>query len=574
MEKFLARHADDIRGDVLEIQDRMYTTKFGGDRVTKSDILHVDASNPLATIVADLTAADHVPTDSFDCIICVQTIQMIFDIPAALRHLHRLLKPGGTLLLTTHGISQLDASAIDRWGEYWRLTSRSTRTLLEAEFDEGRVEVEAHGNVLSAIALLHGITVAELRTRELDHHDPVYELIVDRPGGEAPGRAVTRHPTTWAEPFASRPAAEDVAGLVSVVVPIYNGGALLAARSSRCRTQTYERFELILVDDGSTDDSLATARCFAALDDRIRVLAIPNSGAPARPRNHAIEHSTGEFVAFLDQDDWWFPDKLDKQLARFREGDFGAVYADAVYLDDASEENGLLISELGFYRRRTGPMPHGMVVRDIIRSNFVTQCTLVVRTEWIRRVGPMNESAPGVDCYDHLLRVGPRGRTLRRGARGPRGPPSPAREPQPGPGRGVGALAALLPRARSGTSRVVRRVDAPRPGVRARPPERVPARGTRLRREHRRRACAPRPDCWACTRAGTTSSAWPSRSSPARDTRRERPTPREDPLPVARDRVLLRRVPGGDLACAGRARPRGAHPQLLTVQPESAQRCL
>ncbi len=187
MEKFLARHADDIRGDVLEIQDRMYTTKFGRDRVTKSDILHVDDANPLATIVADLTTADHVPADSFDCIICVQTIQMIFDIPAALRHLHRILKPGGTLLLTTHGISQLDSSAIDRWGEYWRLTSRSTRTLLEAEFDEERVEVEAHGNVLSAIALLHGITVAELRTRELDHRDPVYELIVTARAVKRPG---------------------------------------------------------------------------------------------------------------------------------------------------------------------------------------------------------------------------------------------------------------------------------------------------------------------------------------------------------------------------------------------------
>ena len=130
------------------------------------------------------------------------------------------------------------------------------------------------------------------------------------------------------------------------------------------------------------------------------MLAIPNSGAPARPRNHAIQHSTGEFVAFLDQDDWWFPEKLDKQLVLFRTGDFGVVYSDAVYLDDASEESGLLISEQEYYRRRTGPMPHGVVVRDIIRSNFVTQCTLVVRAEWIRRVGPMNE-------------VGPRGRLLR-----------------------------------------------------------------------------------------------------------------------------------------------------------------
>jgi glycosyltransferase involved in cell wall biosynthesis len=216
---------------------------------------------------------------------------------------------------------------------------------------------------------------------------------------------VKRHPRSWAGPFASRPAAEDAVGLVSVIVPVYNGGELLARAIESVRTQTYEHFELILVDDGSTDDSLALARCVAATDERVRVLAIPNSGAPARPRNHAIEHSTGEFVAFLDQDDWWFPEKLEKQLALFRERDVAVVYSDAVYLDDSSEESGLLVSELGFYRTRTGPMPDGMVVRDMIRSNFVAQCTLVVRTAWIRRVGPMNESARGVDCYDHLLRL-------------------------------------------------------------------------------------------------------------------------------------------------------------------------
>jgi SAM-dependent methyltransferase len=178
IEGFLQRHRDDIRGRVLEIAERTYTERFGGEHVVISDLLYVDDTNPDATIVADLTAADHVPSDSFDCIICVQTVQFIFDIQSALRHLHRMLKPGGVLLLTTHGISQLDSTAVHRWGEWWRLTTRSAQRLLDESFGSGEVEVEAHGNVLAAIALLHGITTAELKRDELDYHDPIYELLI------------------------------------------------------------------------------------------------------------------------------------------------------------------------------------------------------------------------------------------------------------------------------------------------------------------------------------------------------------------------------------------------------------
>jgi SAM-dependent methyltransferase len=178
IERFLEDHRTDVRGRVLEIAERTYTERFGDDRVETSDVLHVVEGNPEATIIADLTAADHVPDDQFDCIICVQTIQFIFDVDAALHHLHRILRPGGVLLLTTHGTAQLDASALDTWGEYWRFTVRSTRRLLAAHFGDAGVDVRAHGNVLSAVALLHGLTTGELRQRELDFHDPLYEVVV------------------------------------------------------------------------------------------------------------------------------------------------------------------------------------------------------------------------------------------------------------------------------------------------------------------------------------------------------------------------------------------------------------
>jgi ubiquinone/menaquinone biosynthesis C-methylase UbiE len=146
--------------------------------VAKSDVLHVWDDNPQATIVTDLTCADHIPSDTFDCIIFTQTLQFIYDFHAALRHLHRILKPGGALLATFHGISQISQYDMDRWGEYWRFTTLSAERLFTEFFSPETVTVKAHGNVLTAIACLHGLTVEELTRKELDYRDPHYEVLI------------------------------------------------------------------------------------------------------------------------------------------------------------------------------------------------------------------------------------------------------------------------------------------------------------------------------------------------------------------------------------------------------------
>jgi SAM-dependent methyltransferase len=164
---------------VLEVGDRFYTKKYGGDRVTKSEVLHAVEGNPQATIVADLTSAENIPPDSFDCIICTQTLQMIYDIRAALTHLCRILKPGGVLLVTSHGISKIGRrEGIDPWGEYWRLTAQSTNLLFQEFFPIRNIKIEVYGNVLSAIASLHGLAAEELNQNELDYHDPDYEVLI------------------------------------------------------------------------------------------------------------------------------------------------------------------------------------------------------------------------------------------------------------------------------------------------------------------------------------------------------------------------------------------------------------
>lgn len=191
IEKFLATHAADIKGRVLEIGDPGYTIKFGGTRVRHSDVLSYVEGNPKATVVADLTQADNIPDNRYDCIIVTQTLQMIFDVQAAIKNLYRILKPGGVVLVTSHGISSIARrEGVDSWGEYWHFTSQSKRRLFEPHFSAENIMVSTYGNVLSAISSLHGLSYSELEREELDFCDPNYELLVtvraQKPSGRLP----------------------------------------------------------------------------------------------------------------------------------------------------------------------------------------------------------------------------------------------------------------------------------------------------------------------------------------------------------------------------------------------------
>ena len=178
IEKFLSASTRDIKDRVLEVGTNRYTLQYGDDRVTTSDVLHVSAEDPRATIVADLTSADHVPSDNFDCIICTQTLHFIYEVETVVRTLHRILKPGGVLLVTTPGISQISRYDMDRWGDYWRFTSASIRRLFTGIFPEQHLSVTPYGNVLAAVAFLHGLATEELLPAELDVMDPDYELLL------------------------------------------------------------------------------------------------------------------------------------------------------------------------------------------------------------------------------------------------------------------------------------------------------------------------------------------------------------------------------------------------------------
>ena len=183
IEDFLRRHGSsrgygsgDIRGRVLEVGDDVYTRRFGA--ADSIDVLHVDEENPAATIVGSLTNPSDLPEDAFDCLICTQTLHVIYDFRAAIRTIERTLKPGGVALVTFPGITQTCRPDRDLWGDYWRFTSLSARLVFEEVFASENVRVEAFGNLPAAIGFLHGLAASELRADELSLRDSDYEVLL------------------------------------------------------------------------------------------------------------------------------------------------------------------------------------------------------------------------------------------------------------------------------------------------------------------------------------------------------------------------------------------------------------
>ena len=136
IERFLAEHAADVRGRVLEVAESTYTGWYGGDDVTTSDVLYAAEGNPDATVVGDLTTGAGIPEAAYDCFICTQTLQFVYDVRAAVAGTRALLAPGGVLLATVPGISQISREDMRDWGDWWRFTARSAQRLFGEVYGE------------------------------------------------------------------------------------------------------------------------------------------------------------------------------------------------------------------------------------------------------------------------------------------------------------------------------------------------------------------------------------------------------------------------------------------------------
>jgi SAM-dependent methyltransferase len=178
IERFLEQHAGDIAGRALEVGDDAYCRRFGAQRVTQQDVLHVSADNPAATIIGDLSVRDTLPANAFDCLVLTQTLHLVFDMAAAVAEMHRSLKPGGVVLLTVPGITRIDRG---QWGGehwFWSLTAASATRLFGVVFGAEHVQVHSHGNVFAATAFLQGLALEEVERAKLEVSDACFPVIV------------------------------------------------------------------------------------------------------------------------------------------------------------------------------------------------------------------------------------------------------------------------------------------------------------------------------------------------------------------------------------------------------------
>lgn len=131
-------------------------------------------------------------------------------------------------------------------------------------------------------------------------------------------------------------------GLVSVIMPSYNCGRFVGATIDSIIAQTYENWELLITDDGSTDDSMSIIRQYASRDPRIKVYSLDGNYGAGVARNNSIKEASGRYIAFCDSDDRWYPEKLETQLAFMAEKGCCLSYTSYMTCDEEDELVGIV----------------------------------------------------------------------------------------------------------------------------------------------------------------------------------------------------------------------------------------
>jgi glycosyltransferase involved in cell wall biosynthesis len=187
---------------------------------------------------------------------------------------------------------------------------------------------------------------------------------------------------------------------VSTIIPSYNAARYVASSITSALAQEGVTTEIIVVDDGSTDETWQVLEGFG---DRIRKVRQQNSG-PARSRNHGAQLASGEWLAFLDADDEWVPDKLARQIALADERT-AIVYSDRANVGACERVAGRLSDCVQFFE--------GDAFEPLLIGNFITTSSVIMRREWFDRLGGFDEGFCGCEDWDLWLRCTAAGGCLR-----------------------------------------------------------------------------------------------------------------------------------------------------------------
>lgn len=185
--------------------------------------------------------------------------------------------------------------------------------------------------------------------------------------------------------------------IISVVIPVYNGEKTIQETIESVLKQTYQEFEIIAIDDGSQDNTLAIINSIQ--DQRIKVFSYPNAGLSAS-RNRGFARASGEFIAFLDADDLWTQDKLESQLELLQQNPQAAV---AYSWTDHIDESGKFLKPASY------TSCSGNIYERLLIGNFLScGSNTLIRAESLKQVGGFDESLKAAEDWDMWLRLAPR----------------------------------------------------------------------------------------------------------------------------------------------------------------------
>ena len=186
--------------------------------------------------------------------------------------------------------------------------------------------------------------------------------------------------------------------LVSVIIPTYNRAEYLKLALKSVLEQTYKNIEVIVADDGSMDNTAEVVADFN--DPQIKYFYKKNTGLPAATRNLGLREASGEYIAFLDSDDMWLPEKLEIQVEYLREHpEYHLAYSNAWIIDGTGVRKGLIM-DLELFKE-------GEIFKDLVKCNFIPQLTVLMKREVFDDIGFLNEDPAlrAVEDYEYWLRV-------------------------------------------------------------------------------------------------------------------------------------------------------------------------
>ena len=184
---------------------------------------------------------------------------------------------------------------------------------------------------------------------------------------------------------------------VSVIIPSFNCARYVGRAIESVLSQSYRDYEIIVVDDGSTDGTAETVNSYK---DKVRYFYQSNSGVSSA-RNLALKVSSGAFVAYLDADDLWYPQKLDRQMQYLdAHPDCGLLHSDVSVVDEEDR-----IVHTRFNAETARPIPQGHCTRDLLQRCHIQTLTVVERRECIERIGGFDEQLPIAQDYMHWIMI-------------------------------------------------------------------------------------------------------------------------------------------------------------------------